>query len=120
MLTSKVKREDGKGFRKTYDNPKTPVDRLLESGKLDPETAERLRKKRDCINGIHLMELIQKRLRHLLALRKQLVGGSPASGDSALRAAPSGPSPDAGEPRTRPISVPAASASTKHISVSSI
>ena len=120
MLTSKAKREDGKGFRKTYDNPKTPVDRLLESGKLDPETAERLRKKRDSINGVHLMELIQKRLRHLLALRKQLVGGSPASGDSALRAAPSGPSPDAGEPRTRPIPATPAPASTKRMSVSSI
>jgi hypothetical protein len=108
MLTSKVKRVDGKGFRRTYDNPTTPVDRLLESGKLDPATAERLRKKRDSINGVHLMELIQKRLRHLLALRKRLVGGSLAAGDLALRAAPSGPSPAAGEPR--PPDVPKASA----------
>lgn len=120
MLISKVKREDGKGFRKTYDNPKTPVDRLLESGKLDPATAERLRKKRDSINGVHLMELIQKRLRHLLTLRDRLSRVSPEEGDSALRAAPSGPSPSSGETRPYPTPMPPAAASTPCASVSSI
>ena len=109
MLVSKVKRGDGKGYRKRYDYPKTPVDRLLESGKLNNAVAERLRRKRDSINGVHLVELIQKRLRHLLALRRTLAGVSPAAGDSALRAAPSGPSPAAGETRpsetTRPPAV---------------
>ena len=108
MLVSKVKRGDGKGYRKKYDDPRTPVDRLLGSGKLDEATARRLGRKRDSINGVHLVELIQKRLRHLLALRGKLVGGSPASGDLALRAALPGPSPDAGEPC--PPDVPKASA----------
>lgn len=108
MLVSKTKRQDGKGYRKRYDAPKAPVDRLLESGKFDKATAGKLRRKRESINGVHLVELIQKRLRHLLALRRKLVGGSPAAGDLALRAAPPGPSPAAGEPR--PPDVPRASA----------
>ena len=96
MLTSRAKRKDGKGYRKTYDKPKSPVDRLLDSRRLDRDMEERLRRKRDSINGVHLVELIQKRLRHLLSLRQRLVGPTPPSGDLALRAAPSGPSPDGG------------------------
>lgn len=120
MLISKVKRGDGKGFRRRYDQPKTPVDRLLESGKLDPAVAERLKRKRDSINGVHLVELIQKRLRHLVSLRDRLAGGPIGEGDSALRAAPSGPSPSPMGPRIQSAARPPEPAFSDHLRVSSI
>lgn len=100
MQTSKRKRRDGKGYRCRYDEPRTPAQRALESGALTAETEKRIRETLERTNGVRLMELIGKRYRHLLALRRKLCGEelpvcAVAAADSALCAAPSGPSASA-------------------------
>ena len=86
MLVSKTKRPDGKGWRCVYDAPKTPARRALESGRLSPEAEKRLRDTLENTNGVWLMELVRKRRRRLLALKRELERA--ASGESA------GPSSD--------------------------
>ena len=97
MLTSKSKRRDGKGYRCRYDEPRTPAQRALESGVLTAESEKRIRQTLARTNGVRLMELIGKRYRRLMALRRLLEAEAApvcavAAADSALRAAPPGPS----------------------------
>lgn len=99
MLLSKTKRPDGKGWRCTYDEPKTPAQRALESGALTDRGRQRIEETLEKTNGVWLMELIRKRRRHLLALKRKLEcaepstgGGASSSSDSPLRGAPSGTS----------------------------
>ena len=113
MLTSKSKRRDGKGYRCRYDEPRTPAQRALESGVLTAESERRIRQTLARTNGVRLMELIGKRYRRLMALRR-LLEEEPApvcavaAADSALRAAPPGPSAaaTAQTPARRPGSPP--------------
>lgn len=113
MLTSKSKRRDGKGYRCRYDEPRTPAQRALESGALTAESERRIRQTLARTNGVRLMELIGKRYRRLMALRR-LLEEEPATvcavaaADSALRAAPPGPSAaaTAQTPARRPGSPP--------------
>ncbi len=100
MLLSKTKRADGKRYRYRYDSPKTPYERVLESGVLTAEQAEALRRKRASMNPVWLMELFVKRRAKLFrmqaeAVAKRELASAPAA-DSALCAAPSGPSASRG------------------------
>jgi len=99
MLLSKTKRPDGKGWRCVYDEPKTPAQRALESGALTERGRKRIEETMANTNGVWLMELIRKRRRHLLALKRKLerpelsAGGTAGpSSDSPLRGAPPGTS----------------------------
>ena len=98
MLISKKKRENGKGFRCVYDDPKTPLERLLSSGILSGERAERLIRQKEKTSAIELLDRIKKLLRKIINLQKK-TDAERRNGSfycrtsptvSALRAAPSG------------------------------
>lgn len=104
MLISREKRLDGKGWKKVYDQPKTPFMRLLEERVLTPEQEKALIQKRESLNGLALYQKLIRRLHRIR--RKQEVHkenqrafakilGKESVADSALRAAPSGTSDDA-------------------------
>ena len=110
MTIAKIKRTDGKGFRRIYDGLTTPCERVLRSGMLGEAAAARLEAKRDKINVVKLTERINKRIRLVKRKQEQLAGrrkgwpyASPSArlGDSSLRSAPPGPSPVAGQRGTR-------------------
>ena len=87
MLTSKRKRRDGKGYKCRYDEPRTPAQRALDSGVLTEESEKRLRETLEKTNSVALMDLIGKRYRRLLALRRMLGGeASPVCAEAAADA----------------------------------
>ena len=105
MLLEKVARTDKKGFRGIYDTPKTPFQRVLESGVLTDEQARKLEAYNARLNGIELVRLAKKKLRRIKRLQeeynrakargeakglpeKDSFGGAAPS--SSLRDAPSG------------------------------
>ena len=98
MLISKEKRENGKGFRCVYDDPKTPLERLLSSGALSEKEAEKLISQKEKTSAIELLDKIKRLLRKTINLQKKAEAerrnGSfycrTSSTVSALRAAPSG------------------------------
>ena len=96
MLLSKTKRPDRNGYIYRYDKPKTPFERVLESGMLTKEQAERLCRKRASLNPVQLMELFVKRRARLFRMQAEAMQkrelAADAAADSALRAAPSGTS----------------------------
>ncbi len=96
MLLSKTNRQDRNGYVYRYDKPKTPFERVLESGILTKEQAERLCRKRASLNPVQLMELFVKRRARLFRMQAEAVRkrelAADATADSALRAAPSGTS----------------------------
>lgn len=69
MLIAKGKRGDGKGFACRYDAPKTPYQRVLESGTLSDAGIAALKNRREKLSGIQLRHRIVKRLRRII--RKQ-------------------------------------------------
>ena len=98
MLTGRTKRENGKGYAKTYDAFRTPAQRVLDSPEV-PETAKaRIRRLLERTNSVRLYELILKqiaRLRRMLEAPAStpepptcVVAALPAA--SPLRGAPSG------------------------------
>lgn len=98
MLISKEKRENGKGFRCVYDDPQTPLDRLLSSGVLSEKAAEKLILQKKKTSAIELLDKIKRLLRKIINLQKK-IGAERGNGSfycgtsstgSALRAAPSG------------------------------
>lgn len=106
MLIGKKKRSNGKGYCCRYDQPRSPAQRALESGLLTPEQTRKIQKVLAETNVVHLTELIQKRRAHLLRLLHgdgRTAASSGETGDSALRAAPSGPSSVSPEPHPRPF-----------------
>ena len=113
MLLTKTKRPDGKGWRCVYDEPKTPAQRALESGTLTEEGRKRIEETLENTNGVWLMELIRKRYRHLLAMKRKLEwaeaspgGDTASSSDSPLCGVPSGTSSSyAAPPPATPIPV---------------
>ena len=98
LLTSKEKRKNGKGFRCVYDDPKTPLERLLSSGALSEKEAEKLISQKEKTSAIELLDKIKRLLRKTINLQKKAEAerrnGSfycrTSSTVSALRAAPSG------------------------------
>lgn len=119
MLVSRIKRNDGKGSVKRYDSPRTPADRVLESGCKNESTEKRLRKTKASLNSIELSRKIVRRVERIR--RKQAeyeksqtmkschVTACGLGRDLALRAAPSGsslPSAARRDARTSPGTPP--------------
>ena len=101
MLVSKVKRADGKGFRRVFDKPRTPFERVLESGVLTEEQKRKLMARKAKLNGVALLEKIKAKLAKIKRIQKKYSrdkakhghAGAPVEvADLALRAAPPGPS----------------------------
>ena len=68
-IVSKTKKPNAHGYAKRYDTPRTPLERVIESGVLDDRRKSKLLALRDSINPIRLLEDIGRR--HALVLRKQ-------------------------------------------------
>lgn len=107
MLVSKVKRPDGKGFVRKYQDggPKTPYRRVLESGVLSEDEAKALKGRYERLNGVQLYQQVCRRLKRILSRQEcwrerrrqeQKLLQEARLADSALRAAPSGTSASPG------------------------
>lgn len=101
MLISREKRQGGKGWKKAYDKPKTPFQRLLDENILSKEEAEALIARKNAMNGLELYMRLTRRLdrirrkqeSHKAKCRESVrILGEAGFADSALRAAPSGTS----------------------------
>lgn len=68
-IVSKTKKPNAHGYAKRYDKPRTPLERVIESGVLEVGQKARLLALRNSINPIQLLEDIGRR--HALILRKQ-------------------------------------------------
>ena len=103
MIVAKIKKPDGKGYIRKYQEggPRTPYQRVLESGVLSEEKAAALTARYRRLNGVQLYQKIVRRLKRILnrqevlrdrqrQAQKQFLEARLA--DSALRAAPSGTS----------------------------
>ena len=107
MLVSKTKKPDGKGFVRRYQSggPRTPYQRVLESGILDESGAKALKDRYGRLNGVQLYQQIVRRLKRILRRQEnwrkqqrqtQKLILEARLADSALRAAPSGTSASPG------------------------
>ena len=65
MLVSKEKRPDGKGFKCTYDKPRTPCQRVLDEHVLTPEQETALMTQKARLGGMELYRRVVKRLRRI-------------------------------------------------------
>ena len=103
MIVAKIKKPDGKGYIRKYQEggPRTPYQRVLESGVLSEKKAAALTARYRRLNGVQLYRKIVRRLKRILnrqevlrdrqrQAQKQFLEARLA--DSALRAAPSGTS----------------------------
>ena len=121
MIVAKIKKPDGKGYVRKYQEggPRTPYQRVLESGILSESEAEALKRRYESINGIQLYQQVVRRLKRILRRQEnwreqqrqsQRLFQEARLADSALRAAPSGTSASPGlmdgavDLRTRPLS----------------
>jgi len=112
MLIGKTKREDGKGFRCVYDEPRIPYQRVLEEPGIPEETKKSLKERRAKLSGMDLAHKVKRKLSRIKRIQEQysrakvthdtdILTKAPTmdsrivSGlDSALRATPSwAPSP---------------------------
>ena len=66
MKLIEKRREQGK-YRKSYDTPQTPCDRLLACPQVDAATKRRLKKQRAALDPIALSELLEEKLAALFA-----------------------------------------------------
>ena len=103
MIVAKIKRPDGKGYVRKYQEggPRTPYQRVLESGILGKSESEALKRRYESMNGIQLYQQIVRRLKRILRRQEswreqrrqsQRLFQEVRLADSALRAAPSGTS----------------------------
>ena len=99
MLVSKEKRPDGKGYKCTYDKPKTPCQRVLDEHVLTPEQEAALKAHRARLSGMDLYRRVLKRLRKIRRIQAAYDKARHAGEDLssfaarpalALRATPSG------------------------------
>ena len=99
MLVSKEKRPDGKGYKCTYDTPRTPYKRVLEEHVLTPEQEAALKTHRSRLSGMELYMRVIKRLRKIRRMQAAYDKAKHAGEDLspfaarpalALRATPSG------------------------------
>ena len=99
MLVSKEKRPDGKGYKCTYDTPRTPYQRVLEEHVLSPEQEAALKTHRSRLSGMELYRRVIKRLRKIRRIQAAYDKAKHAGEDLspfaarpalALRATPSG------------------------------
>jgi hypothetical protein len=102
MIVSKGKKADGKGYARKYQEggPRTPCQRVIESGILSQEQAEALTGKYRSMNGVQLYQSIVRHLKRIAnrqeAWRTQIrqrdeVLHAARVAASARRAAPAGP-----------------------------
>ena len=107
MIVSKTKKADGKGYVRKYQDggPRTPYQRVLESGVLTEDEAEALTERYRRLNGIQLYQQVVRRLKRILRRQEawrdqqrdaQRLFLEARLADSALRAAPSGTSASPG------------------------
>ena len=107
MIVSKTKKPDGKGYVRKYQDggPRTPYQRVLESGVLTEDEAEALTERYRRLNGIQLYQQVVRRLKRILRRQEawrdqqrdaQRLFLEARLADSALRAAPSGTSASPG------------------------
>ena len=107
MIVAKIKKPDGKGYVRKYQagGPRTPYQRVLESGVLNEEETEALTERYRRLNGIQLYQQVVRRLRRILRRQEawrdqqretQRLFLDARLADSALRAAPSGTSASPG------------------------
>ena len=103
MIVAKIKKPDTKGYVRKYQKggPRTPYQRVVESGILGESEAEALKRRYEGMNGIQLYQQIVRRLKRILRRqeswreqqrRSQRLFQETRLADSALRAAPSGTS----------------------------
>ena len=99
MLVSKEKRPDGKGYKCTYDKPRTPYQRVPDEHVLTPEQEPALKAHRSRLGGMELYRRVCKRLRKIRRIQAAYDKAKHAGGDLfpfaarpalALRATPSG------------------------------
>ena len=99
MLVSKEKRPDGKGFKCTYDKPRTPYQRVLDEHVLTPEHETALTTYKASLSGMELYRRVIKRLRKIRRIQAAYDKAKHAGEDLspfaarpalALRATPSG------------------------------
>ena len=101
MIVAKTKRADGKGFIRRYQEggPRTPYQRVMESGVLDEAAAAALKARYESLNGVQLYQSIVRRLGRIVRRQEKWRAEMRQSGESvqearlaasALRAAPSG------------------------------
>ena len=107
MIVAKIKKPDGKGYVRKYQEggPRTPYQRVLESGILGESESGALKKRYESMNGIQLYQQIVRRLKRILRRQEswreqhrqsQRLLQEARLADSALRAAPSGASASPG------------------------
>lgn len=105
MIVSKEKRADGKGFVRRHQEggPRTPYQRVIESGVLDREREAALRGWYGSLNGVRLYQDVVRRLKRILRRqdewrtrmrRRNGIVREAGVEASALRAAPPGTAPD--------------------------
>jgi len=101
MIVAKSKRADGKGFVRKYQEggPRTPYQRVMESGVLSEEDARALRARYESLNGVQLYQAVVRRLGRIVRRQEKWRAEAAQRGEilhearlaaSALRAAPSG------------------------------
>ena len=107
MIVAKIKKPDGKGYVRKYQKggPRTPYQRVLESGILSEPESEALKKRYESMNGIQIYQQIVRRLKRILRRQEswreqhrqsQRLFQEARLADSALRAVPSGTSASPG------------------------
>ena len=70
-IVLKTKKPDAHGYRKKYDKPQTPINRAIETGRVDPKETKRLIALRDKTNPIRLLEDIRRRLPLILSKQEK-------------------------------------------------
>ena len=107
MIVAKIKKPDAKGYVRKYQEggPRTPYQRVIESGILGESESEALKRRYEGMNGIQLYQQIVRGLKRILRRqeiwreqqrRSQRLFQEARLADSALRAAPSGASASPG------------------------
>jgi len=107
MIVAKTKKPDGKGYLRKYQagGPRTPYQRVLESGVLNEEEAKALTERYSRLNGIQLYQQVVRRLKRILRRQEawrdqqrktQRLFLDARLAASVLRAAPSGTSASPG------------------------
>ena len=93
-----AKRREGHRYIKTYDQPKTPVQRVLDCASVSPSVKRELRKRLVTTDCFSLKRQVDQKLREVFEgirnlQQRETVPALPGPGPSALRAAPSGTVP---------------------------
>ena len=96
------KTQEGHRYKKVYDKPRTPAQRVLECAIVRPSVKRDLRKLLATTDCFTLKQTVDNKLQEVFdAIRKrqqaELVSTFPGSGTSALWAAPPGPVPSPGK-----------------------